>query len=251
MDDHLAARSLGRFGAVGLREDVRAMMKLKQLIDLSQPVYDACPRFPAAPEISIRPWRTFAEHGTNAEVIHGMSPHIGTHIDAPVHKIEGGASLDDFPLRQFMGEGIVIDVSWNGAGDVISVEDLERANPRIQEDDIVCLYTGWDKTRGVSDTYHNAFPYLHEDGAEWLARRKVRAVGVDVLSLEEPGRRGYPTHHAVLSKNIWIIEDLANLDKLLHRERWYFCFLPLYLSGLSAAPCRAVALEFEDGQGER
>ena len=43
--------------------------------------------------------------------VFSMCAHNGTHIDAPLHFINNGKSVDEIPLEHFVGECFVADVT--------------------------------------------------------------------------------------------------------------------------------------------
>ena len=51
-----------------------------------------------------------------------MNSHSGTHIDAPVHYLKTGDTIDTLPLSNLIGRCRVIDVS--DAGSIIDVRHL-------------------------------------------------------------------------------------------------------------------------------
>ena len=131
------------------------------------------------------------------ERLHGMSKsgvltqrittvmHSGTHIDAPAHVVEGTPFMDQMPLPRFFGKGIVVSIpkkKW----EVITAEDLENATPAIQEGDIVIINTGWHHTYADSSEYYHYGPGLYKEAGEWLAKKKVKMVGIDVQALDHP-----------------------------------------------------------------
>lgn len=65
-------------------------------------------------------------------------------------------------------------------------EDLERAEPRIEAGDIVIINTGWHKFYGDNRKYFAYSPGLYREAGEWLAEKKVKAVGVDQQALDHP-----------------------------------------------------------------
>src|ERR1041385_4050831 len=71
--------------------------------------------------------------------------HGGTHLDAPVHFAKGRNSVDQIPLAQLTGPGLIIDVTAQCAKDpdyLISTADIqnwERQNGRIAAGSIVLL----------------------------------------------------------------------------------------------------------------
>src|SRR5258708_26762374 len=91
--------------------------------------------------------------GWAIEEIHAIS-HAGTHVDAPYHygaMSEGKPArrIDEVPLEWCFAPGVVIDMRGKNPGDLITVEDLERAlrliDYTLKPGDIVLIHTGADK----------------------------------------------------------------------------------------------------------
>ena len=99
-----------------------------KLIDLSQPVYDGSPNCPVHPPVKSEILRDHPTHGWRVEVL-TLSNHTGSHVDAPLHKIAGGASLDDIPLERFAGPARIADLRGIGAASPITVELLKAKLP--------------------------------------------------------------------------------------------------------------------------
>jgi arylformamidase len=78
-------------------------------------------------------------------------------------------------------------------------------------------------------------------GAEALVARGVQLVGVDALSVESDTTGAFPVHHRLLGAGTWIIEGLR-LAEARPGIRELGC-LPLRLTGIDGAPCRAVLWE--------
>ena len=89
------------------------------------------------------------------------------------------------------------------------------------------------------------YPYLGGPAAEMLAKAKVKAVGIDALSLGGWGgpEKGRPCHVALLPHDIFIIEELRIPEALLDNRRRYLTAFPLPLSGCGGAPARVVVYE--------
>src|SRR4051794_26847769 len=83
-----------------------------RLIDLSQPVFDGCPNCPAHPAVRIDVISSHADVGTETWHMEKLTlaSHTGSHVDAPLHKIPSGASLDDIPIERWHGPAHVIDL---------------------------------------------------------------------------------------------------------------------------------------------
>jgi kynurenine formamidase len=111
--------------------------------------------------------------------------HSGTHIDAPAHVVEGTPFLEEIPLRNFFGTGVVVSIPKQKWG-VITADDLERATPQIRAGDIVIVNTGWHHHYSDSAQYYAYGPGFYKEAGEWFAAKKVKAVGIDVQALDHP-----------------------------------------------------------------
>ena len=75
-----------------------------RLIDLSQPVFHGSPNCPAHPPVRSEIFKDHPTSGWRVELL-TIASHTGSHVDAPLHKIAGGASLDDIPLPEALIPG--------------------------------------------------------------------------------------------------------------------------------------------------
>src|SRR5437763_9682630 len=144
-----------------------------RLIDLSQPVYDGSPNCPVHPPVRSELLRDHPAHAWRVEVL-TLSNHTGSHVDAPLHKIAGGASLDDIPLERFAGPARIADLRGIGASAPITVDLLRAKLSGELAGEIVLLATGWGDKRAKTDEWLYQSPYLDPDGAAWLVERNVR-----------------------------------------------------------------------------
>jgi kynurenine formamidase len=178
--------------------------------------------------------------------------HGGTHLDAPIHFAEQGATADAVPLSRLRGPAVVVDVSERAATDpdtLLEVADLERAG-EIGAGDVVLVRTGWDRwwsdrakylgTATPGDTAHLHFPGIAPAAAEWLVARKVNAVGIDTASIDRGQSTDFRSHQVFGRANVPTLENLAGLDALPARGA-VFLGLPMKIRGGSGAPLRAVA----------
>jgi len=174
-----------------------------------------------------------------AEQILTLSSHTGTHVDLPSHILKDAPSLDIFGIGRFAGKGLAIDVRGI-AGQVISIEVLQPALALIRECKFLLLCTGWSRYWNTSD-YHEGYPVLSSEAAQLLKEYDLKGVGVDTMSVDAPDSLTLPVHTILLQNDILVIENLAKLQKLLHRP-FIFCGFPLKLAKAEASPIRAVAL---------
>jgi len=78
-------------------------------IDLTHPFIDNMPAYFGDPATTLKQITTIVKNGY---VDHQLTTvmHVGTHMDAPLHMIEGGRFMDEIPLEKFSGPGILLDV---------------------------------------------------------------------------------------------------------------------------------------------
>lgn len=212
------------------------------MIDITQPLFHACPGNPAFPPMEVIREMRIEKHGWNTERLNFFS-HIGTHIDSPWHKIHNGKTIDKMPLDTFIGPATAIDLYHKVADEGIFPDDLKHYEENLQR--IVLLCTGWGEKRSNTDLYINHSPWLSDQGARWLREHDVCGVGIDHFSIggANPDRVEAP-HDILLSAGIWILEDLFLPKEILNLGSLHIIALPLLLIGGSGAPARAMAFEW-------
>lgn len=214
-----------------------------RLIDLSQPLFDDCPNCPVHRPVSSKVVATHPVDGWHMEEVH-FSVHTASHLDAPLHKIEGGKSIDQIPLESFAGEAVLADLRDSEADRPIGAELLASRLSGDLNDRIILLATGWGDRRKKGDEWHYHSPFLAPDGAQWLVDRKIRAVGIDHYSIggsRDPDNTR--THEILLGNGLWVAEDLHFPPEIFTvGPRFRFMALPINLPAHSGSLCRPVAL---------
>ena len=96
--------------------------------------------------------------------------------------------------------------------------------------------------RGADAVAKLHFPGIDPDAAEWLVKnRKIKAVGLDVASVDYGQSKDFKTHQILYEQNIPGFENVANLDKLPVKGAFIIA-LPMKIKGGSGAPLRIVAI---------
>jgi len=184
--------------------------------------------------------------------------HGGTHLDAPIHFSEGGATAERVPLEQLVAPAVVIDVSAKAAGDPVyrlTREDVlafERQHGRVARGTMVLLRTGWsrfwpdrqsdfgDATPG--DASKRRFPSFGADAAQLLVHeRGVGALGVDAASIDYGPSTDFAVHRIAAAANVPGLENLTQLEELPPTGAVVVA-LPMKIEGGSGGPLRAIAL---------
>lgn len=198
-------------------------------VDLSVAINEKTPIYPGDPSTKIEPAGVLERDGYTDHYV-SLGTHAGTHIDAPMHMVAKGKSLDQIPIEQFIGRGRYVKVDNNA----FNLDVIKQAG--IQEGDIVLFHTG------MSDKYHEPvyfedYPAMSEEVAKYLVEAKVKMVGVDTCSVDN--QDGFPIHKILLGSNVLAIENLTNLDQLADKDFTIYA-LPIKLQ-LDGAPARVIA----------
>ena len=218
-------------------------MKIKKIYDLTQPLYHNCPGWPDFPPPTVERMLFIPHDICNVEKLH-INTHTGTHIDVPYHFFPDGATLDRVPVDTWIGEGVVVDVSFKGDKESITGGDLEKAAAHMEEGDIVMLYTGRGQYRGFNEKYLKNWPSVDKGGAKWLVDHGAKIIGTDGLGIEMYGFTEPVVHRAILGAGIPIVEE-AYLEEIaqMGKKRWLFICLPLLLKDAGGCLSRVIAID--------
>jgi len=215
-------------------------------IDLTHKLANGIPVWPGDPVFRQAEVFGFARGDIACNHSLAFSEHTGTHFDAPLHFVAGGRTIDNVPVERFFGRMVKLDVRDASPMSTISPERIwafEAAHGAIAPDDAVMFNFGWDRYwRHPTDSekFSRDWPGLSPEAAELLAKRKVRLVATDCMSIDPFGSDDYPVHLVLLGQDILIGENFTNLEKL--PPVCQLVTLPLHVEGGSGAPVRAVAL---------
>ncbi len=158
-----------------------------------------------------------------------MDCHTGTHVDAPLHQVEGGRDLSYLDLDKLIRKVKVLD--FTNIDEKIEKEDLVEKN--ITKGDFVLLKT----KNSYDETFKQNYIYLGLSGSQYLADIGVDGVGVDSLSVGS-GTLNKSIHTSLMEKEIIIIEGLRLMDVV--ENNYNMIALPLKIKTLEGAPMRVV-----------
>jgi arylformamidase len=162
-----------------------------------------------------------------------LDSHAGTHVDAPLHWLPGGADADAIPLIACFGSATVVDAAGHDrvSADVIPQAALRRGHRVLLRTD------NSERRLARQGGFHEDFVALAPDAAELFARAAVALVGVDYLSVESPAGDG-SVHRTLLRAGIVLLEGL-DLSEVAAGD-YNLIALPLRLQGGEASPVRAI-----------
>ncbi len=229
-----------------------AAVRNAQVIDLSQTLEEHMPHYPTHSKFFHNLWGSYWHGGRSLTYQLVMNEHNGTHVDAPAHfisdaKPEAHVTIDRVPLGRLLGRGARIDCRGLKEGEYVSkssVQKWESDHGALEARDIVLFNFGWSerwKLRPEESPYTHDWPGVSMEAAGYLIEKSAAALGVDTLSPDPPAALATnPIHPLVLEKQVLIIENLTNLERL--PDFFLFAALPLKIAGGSGSPIRAVAI---------
>lgn len=201
------------------------------IYDVTASVHPAMPVYPGDPEVAVERVSSIAG-GSSANVsIYRLGSHTGTHVDPPLHFIEGGMAVDELPLDVLIGPALVVE---SGRG-VIDREFLESAG--IGGASRVIFKTG-NSGLMAKARFHEDFTHLSPDAAAYLVELGVRLAGIDYLSIERFKSPDHEVHKTLLGAGVVVLEGL-DLSGVKPGEYELIC-LPLKVKGGDGAPARVV-----------
>lgn len=207
-----------------------------KIIDLSHTINPAMPVYPGTEPPEIKETNTYQVDGFTEKLI-SMFSHTGTHMDAPVHVLPEGTSLDQFDVGEFAGSCRVVDLEGIAT---ITRADLDSVESYINDLDFLILKSGWSKNWGKPE-YFKDYPILTPEAAQFLAESELKGIGIDAISVDRAGHFELPIHRILFAADMVIVENLTNLDQVTGREFLFSC-LPLKLEHADGSPVRAVAM---------
>lgn len=170
-----------------------------------------------------------------------MDLHTGTHIDMPLHMVDGGPDSEFWHMGRAFSRCTVLDFSGFDA-DAVEARDL-----KAKEEALKPLFDPFTAGRSVllktqnsfKDDFDCSFVYLHQSGATYLAGKGIAGVGIDALGIERD-QPGHETHKALLKAEIWILEGLRLAE--VPEGDYILALIPLKVKGVEALPARAILL---------
>ena len=175
-----------------------------------------------------------------------MHAGVGTHIDAPAHCISGAKTVDELRLDDLIAPCVVIDISKQAHAKYqclsSDIHSFEKKYGKIPKGTLVIIRTGWAQFWNQPEQYRNElqFPSISLAAANLLLERHIVGLGIDTLS-PDTENSGFPVHQAILGAGKYIIENVANADKLPPIGSFTLA-LPILTTDGTEAPIRFIAL---------
>ncbi|MGD8812880.1 MAG: cyclase family protein [Anaerolineales bacterium] len=205
-----------------------------RIYDVSVGISPQMPVWPGDPPVKLERVREIAQ-GANSNVSHlTCGVHVGTHVDAPSHFLEGAPSVETLSMKALNGRAYVVDLP---DAEVLDAATLEASGipPRTRR--VLFKTRNSEYWTRPDHEFQKDFVAVDRSGAEWLVQKGVQLVGIDYLSIAPYGE-SRPTHRVLLTAGVVVVEglDLSQVS----RGRYTLHCLPLKLMGSDGAPARAI-----------
>ena len=210
-------------------------MKIKKIHDITLEINPSAIVYPNNPSPEIKFLRKVPEASSTLSLI-SLGSHTATHADSLMHVKAGATGIESLPINSFVGECRVLDLAH-----CRQVTKTELEKHEIRKGEIILLKT--DNANHGYEKFREDFAHITLDGAQYLAEKKVKTVGVDYLSVQKFHSGNQLVHLALLEAGITIFEGL-DLRKI-SAGKYFFVGLPLKISGVDGSPARAVLIELE------
>jgi arylformamidase len=214
---------------------VRRLCRVAKLHDISVPINAAMHVYDGNPGFRLELVDSIAA-GAHANVSRlDLGVHNGTHVDAPVHFIDGGAGTDSLDLETLIGPASVVDATAVSGG-----LDAEALGALAFPNDLTrILFKTSNSQLWSRVSFSRDFVRLTGSGARFLVEKGVRLVGIDYLSIGDA-----EAHRELLSARVIALEGLDLRE--VEPGKYELICLPVRLEGSDGAPARAI-LRSADG----
>lgn len=161
-----------------------------RLVDLTHPLSMHTPGWVGYPGMKLYYTQNLQTNRIVSQVVE-TALHVGTHLDAPLHGVEGGGDMASLPLERLCRSGVIVDISDAvGPWDEIKPEHITD-RVEVKRGDIVLYHTGFAKHYlGGSEQDLEHYMCRHPGGgrelAEWIVDMKLAWTGSDTGSADHP-----------------------------------------------------------------
>ena len=196
--------------------------------------------WPGEPALRIEPLKRIARGDSNNVSIITLGDHTGTHVDPPLHFIEGGNTVDKLPLDALVGPCAVLE--YQGPGHVSS-EWLDRQTLPAGTERILFKTPNSARWGDPTPSFTRDFTTINASAARWCVAHGIKLVGIDYLSIEPQGaeKEGYPVHKTLLGANVVIVEGLD--FRSVAPGAYELVCAPIKLLNGDGAPARVLLIE--------
>ncbi|WMW66135.1 cyclase family protein [Nitratidesulfovibrio liaohensis] len=233
-----------------------------RLADLAHPIGSGMPRWPGDPPVTFLDVASREEDGYDLRVF-AMGEHSGTHVNAPLSFLPGGADVRAAAPWPLLLPPAMLDLCDRAAADPgvrCTPDDVlarEATHGRVPRGCLFVCNTGWhrlwsapDRFMGVQwgalragpgDAPPMVFPSFTTDAVHLLVHERGAAgIGIDTHGVDAPDDAEFLCNRMALSAGAVVVECLAALDGLPATGA-HVLLAPLGLCGGTGAPVSVTA----------
>ncbi len=198
------------------------LLDLTRVLDEHLPIYTSGSY--SDPPLQIQTWCTVQQQGYTVSRL-SMGTQTGTHIDAPAHFAQNGATLEALPLQALMGPYLWVDLHQ------VTSADLSDLRSGYKGQSILFPTSSKPAMMEASEEVLSAL--LDLPCVVWVNVYEVQVIGRDPLYF----------HRALSAAGRYLIEDVDEAAAQQVTRGGEMIALPLRLRGVSGSPCRVVVVQ--------
>ena len=202
-----------------------------EILDVSIPIRTRMPIYPANAGVALRRIDAIADGAVANVSAVDLGAHTGTHVDAPNHFLDGAGGVDTVALAPLIGPAVVVDAT--AVDKTLDAAAVAAAGVPAGAERV--LFKTRNSQLWEQDEFSEDFVSFDAWGARALLDAGVRLVGIDYLSVGDPG-----AHRALLGADVAVVEGLDL--RAAEPGPYQLVCLPLKLVGSDGGPARAVLL---------
>ena len=170
----------------------------------------------------------------------------GVYLESQAHVIEGGKTLDQYPVDRFIVPAKILKLPAQPPKALIDADLMAAHAPRIDRGDALLVATRWGE-QWNRPGYVLECPNMKRSALQWVLDHQVSLFGVDIPCIEaswseDDAQAKGSLLKELFERDILLLAPLVNLERTRSDSGTLVC-MPLKLKGASGAPCRAVFVE--------
>lgn len=198
------------------------------------------------PGVEVEPAATISANGFAADSV-TFSTLAGTYLETAAHLVTGARTIDDVAIEEMIVRARLMRLPRVGPRGLIRVEDLERADPELEDGEALIIDTGWgsywDRNGYVVDA-----PAFAASTLDWLIAQPFSILAVDtpVMECRWAAAEGVEAEAGPLLEPLYkrkrgmlLLAPVVNLDRITG-DRGTLLALPANVKGVPSSPCRAL-----------
>jgi len=211
---------------------------MNQVIDLTYSINEKMITYPTPwhPKVQIQQLGRLNIEGRETRKL-TLGTHTGTHIDAPLHFIKNGKSIEQIPLYKLIGDVTIVDFSHFKKNQPVTIEHLSELKITKK----MLFKFGWANFWN-SPNFYQDHPFFSEEAANYLVSQNVELLAYDTPSPDDSRKTkneiDSPIHKILLKNEIILVEYVANLNKINNYKDWKIVVAPIKVEGADGCPSR-------------